>query len=103
MIAAAVQCDVDGIPKGSHYLLLKRANVRVSAAAAHDGTGRRRLQTRVSPLMYLACTGRRSLVTAYGSTAAPPEHPALTHPIPDGSDAHVDQGCAGARLPSLRS
>jgi hypothetical protein len=26
MIAAAVQCDVDGIPKGSHYVLLKRAN-----------------------------------------------------------------------------
>jgi hypothetical protein len=27
MIAAPVQCDVDGIPKGSHYVLLKRANV----------------------------------------------------------------------------
>jgi hypothetical protein len=26
MIAAPVQCDVDGIPKGSHYVLLKRAN-----------------------------------------------------------------------------
>ena len=24
MIAAAVQCDVDGISKGSHYLVLKR-------------------------------------------------------------------------------
>jgi hypothetical protein len=28
MIAAPVQCDVDGIPKGSHYVLLKRASVR---------------------------------------------------------------------------
>ena len=27
MIAAPVQCDVDGIPKGSHYVLLKRANL----------------------------------------------------------------------------
>jgi hypothetical protein len=26
MIAAPVQCDVDEIPKGSHYVLLKRAN-----------------------------------------------------------------------------
>ncbi|WP_429552454.1 hypothetical protein [Paraburkholderia sp. MM5477-R1] len=26
MIAATVQCDVDGIPKGSHYVLLKRSN-----------------------------------------------------------------------------
>src|SRR5437773_5820813 len=26
MIAAPVQCDVDGIPKGSHYVLLKRPN-----------------------------------------------------------------------------
>jgi hypothetical protein len=26
MIAAPIQCDVDGIPKGSHYVLLKRAN-----------------------------------------------------------------------------
>jgi hypothetical protein len=28
MIAAPVQGDVDGIPKGSHYVLLKRANVQ---------------------------------------------------------------------------
>src|SRR5262249_7874178 len=27
MIAAPVQCDVDGIPKGSHYVLLKRAQL----------------------------------------------------------------------------
>ena len=27
MIAAPVQCDVDGIPKGLHYVFLKRANV----------------------------------------------------------------------------
>jgi hypothetical protein len=27
MIAAPVQCDVDGIPKGSHYVLLKRASL----------------------------------------------------------------------------
>jgi hypothetical protein len=27
MVAAPVQCDVDGIPKGSHYVLLKRANL----------------------------------------------------------------------------
>jgi hypothetical protein len=27
MIATPVQCDVDGIPKGSHYVLLKRANL----------------------------------------------------------------------------
>src|SRR4029453_8266900 len=26
MIAAPIQCDADGIPKGSHYMLLKRAN-----------------------------------------------------------------------------
>jgi hypothetical protein len=26
VIAAPVQCDVDGIPKGSHYVLLERAN-----------------------------------------------------------------------------
>src|SRR5262245_5827808 len=26
MIAASVQCDIDGIPKGSHDVLLKRAN-----------------------------------------------------------------------------
>jgi hypothetical protein len=26
MIAAPIQCDVDGIPKGSHYVLLKRVN-----------------------------------------------------------------------------
>jgi hypothetical protein len=26
MIAAPVQGDVDGIPKGSHYVLLKQAN-----------------------------------------------------------------------------
>jgi len=26
VIAAPVQCDVDGIPKGSHYVFLKRAN-----------------------------------------------------------------------------
>ena len=26
-IAAPVQCDVDGIPKGSHYVLLQRANL----------------------------------------------------------------------------
>jgi hypothetical protein len=26
MIAAPVQCDVDGIPKGAHYVLLKRPN-----------------------------------------------------------------------------
>jgi hypothetical protein len=26
MIEAPVQCDIDGIPKGSHYVLLKRAN-----------------------------------------------------------------------------
>jgi hypothetical protein len=31
MIAAPVQCDVDGIPKGSHYVLLERANqMRIS-------------------------------------------------------------------------
>jgi hypothetical protein len=27
MVAAPVQCDVDGIPKGSHYVLVKRANL----------------------------------------------------------------------------
>jgi hypothetical protein len=26
MIAAPVQCDVDGVPKGSHYVLLKPPN-----------------------------------------------------------------------------
>jgi hypothetical protein len=26
MIAAPVQCDVDRVPEGSHYVLLKRAN-----------------------------------------------------------------------------
>jgi hypothetical protein len=26
MIAAPVQCEVAGIPKGSHYVLLQRAN-----------------------------------------------------------------------------
>src|SRR5262245_28818713 len=31
MIAAAVQCDVDGIPKGSHYVLLKRANAAATS------------------------------------------------------------------------
>jgi hypothetical protein len=28
MIATPVQCDVDGIPKGSHYVLLKQANTK---------------------------------------------------------------------------
>src|SRR5262249_7223667 len=28
MIAAPVQCDVDGIPKASHYVLLMRANAQ---------------------------------------------------------------------------
>ena len=28
MIAAPVQCDVDGITQGSHYVLLKRPNAR---------------------------------------------------------------------------
>jgi hypothetical protein len=31
MIAAPVQCDVDGIAKGSHSALLKRPNVLVEA------------------------------------------------------------------------
>src|SRR5262245_59160359 len=34
MIAAPVQCDVDGIPKGSHCVLLKRPNVQVHRAGA---------------------------------------------------------------------
>ncbi len=29
MIAAPVQCYIDGIPKGSHYVLLKRANAGI--------------------------------------------------------------------------
>jgi hypothetical protein len=33
MIAASVQCDVDGIPKGSHDVLLKRANDQVQPRA----------------------------------------------------------------------
>jgi len=31
MIAAPVQSDVDGIPKWSHYVLLKRPNAAVSS------------------------------------------------------------------------
>src|SRR5438034_8106697 len=34
MIAAPVQCDVDGIPKGSHSLLLKRANGQAERPAS---------------------------------------------------------------------
>jgi hypothetical protein len=34
MIAAPVQCDVDGIPKGSHNVFLKRANVKDSMRRA---------------------------------------------------------------------
>ena len=30
MIAAPIQCDVDGIAKGSHYVFLKRANGRTT-------------------------------------------------------------------------
>jgi len=37
MIAAPVQCDVDGIPKRSHYVLLKRANEQSSVARPAAG------------------------------------------------------------------
>jgi len=36
MIAAPVQCDVDGIAKGSHCVLLKRPNEKKTARAARD-------------------------------------------------------------------
>jgi hypothetical protein len=44
MIAASVQSDVDGIPKGSHYMLLKRANEKLTddeerGDDARPGTG----------------------------------------------------------------
>ena len=38
MIDAPVQCDVDGIPKGSHYVLLKRANIKLTGPAATVAT-----------------------------------------------------------------
>src|SRR5215475_10392373 len=38
MIAAPVQRDVDGIPKGSHYVLLKRANVHVERPPSGEST-----------------------------------------------------------------
>src|SRR5688572_24322103 len=36
MIDAAVQRDVDGIPQGSHYLVLKRANDQVQRPDPRD-------------------------------------------------------------------
>ena len=55
MIDAAVQRDVDGIPKGSHYVLLKRANVqhqlrREAPSGNHRlHVGTRQLAGRVHP------------------------------------------------------
>src|SRR5262249_42187934 len=41
VIAAPVQCDVDGIPKGSHYvrvpIAIRRPNVPMSGAEAQRG------------------------------------------------------------------
>src|SRR4029434_6907904 len=49
MIAAPVQSDVDGIPKGSHYVLLKRANAALSCEpSARSPCEARQLQTRSS-------------------------------------------------------
>jgi hypothetical protein len=45
MIAAPVQCDVDGIPKGSHYVFLKRANV--FARELRGGTSREGLDEKL--------------------------------------------------------
>jgi hypothetical protein len=43
MIAAPVQSDVDGIPKGSHYVLLKRANATAQPPLEAEATQERTL------------------------------------------------------------
>jgi hypothetical protein len=49
VIAAPVQRDVDGIPKGSHFILLKRANLSFSVFSREREDGSAPYILRVLP------------------------------------------------------
>jgi hypothetical protein len=61
MIAASVQCDVDGIPKGSHYVRVPIAIGQPNELKLSQGSGDRKLAALPSILATLDIKKQRPL------------------------------------------
>src|SRR5262249_35758208 len=102
--AAPVQCDVDSIPKGSHYMLLQRATVLLPPVDGGLWNAKRPLATvDKEPLnsIVVTATRQRSSASSASLTARRPDRGPCVRPRPQPPVAPPGRADPAAPGPTL--